>query len=144
MIELRWFENIGPDYLWRYKLIPTLVWRGVLYCPPGNVFLHLIWRSDDDRALHDHPWASWSIKLWGELSEIYEDEFHLKLPHMNYTHTERSIPAFKIIRRTAEHQHRLIVRGDGPVVTLFFVGRKARSWGFWPNGKFVHWKEYLK
>src|SRR4051812_39395778 len=35
-----------------------------------NIYLHKICRDDDDRALHDPPWASLSIILRGGYREI--------------------------------------------------------------------------
>jgi hypothetical protein len=34
-----------------------------------NIYLHHFLKSDYDRALHDHPWASLSIILKGEYTE---------------------------------------------------------------------------
>ena len=47
----------GPEnpYLLRWWLIPRNRWF--------NVYLHQFKRSDDDRALHDHPWINASIVL---------------------------------------------------------------------------------
>ncbi len=40
---------IGDFYLLRWWVIP----RNEMY----NLYLHDIRKSDDDRALHDHPWG---------------------------------------------------------------------------------------
>src|SRR5258708_303359 len=34
-----------------------------------NIYLHHFLRSDDDRALHDHPWLNASILLQGKYTE---------------------------------------------------------------------------
>jgi hypothetical protein len=49
----------GADdpYIRRWWVIPRNRWF--------NVYLHQFLRSDDDRALHDHPWANCSILLRG-------------------------------------------------------------------------------
>lgn len=44
-------------YLLRWFVIP----RNKVF----NVYLHQFLRSDDDRALHDHPWVNLSILLRG-------------------------------------------------------------------------------
>lgn len=54
---------IGEEYLCRWYLIPRNRFIGVM--------LHWFIGSDDDRALHDHPWWSISFLLKGELYEIY-------------------------------------------------------------------------
>ncbi len=52
----------GEVYLNRWHLIPKNRWF--------NIYLHHFLRSDDDRALHDHPWWNASILLTGEYTEI--------------------------------------------------------------------------
>lgn len=49
-------------YLRRWFLIPRN-----RFC---NIYLHNIRRSDDDRALHDHPWINLSILLRGCYIEV--------------------------------------------------------------------------
>jgi hypothetical protein len=58
---MRWFKKIAgsrpPDfviggdspYMLRWWIIP----RNKFF----NIYLHRFLRSDDDRALHDHPWV---------------------------------------------------------------------------------------
>lgn len=136
-LSIEFFENIGPDYLHRYRLFPVIVWRNKKHYFPFNVFLHRFLRSDHDRCLHDHPWPSVSILLWGYLYEVLpyeEDDMYFEF--------SRWVPKFKPIFRTAKHKHRIILKSKD-AWTLFAVGFKQRSWGFWPNGKFVPWKTYL-
>ena len=96
--------------------------------PEGSIYLHCIRKSDDDRALHDHPWSSTSLVLEGTLREILPEGSRLLTPGT-------------IVSRSAEQAHRLEVV-DGPVWTLFITGAVEREWGFHcPNG-WVHWKEF--
>ena len=44
---------IGADYLRRWWVIPRN--------DSQNVYLHDIRKSDDDRALHDHPWPKGTL-----------------------------------------------------------------------------------
>ena len=52
-------------YLRRWHLLP----RNRLF----NVYLHNFCRSDDDRALHDHPWVNMSVLLSGSYMEHVKD-----------------------------------------------------------------------
>jgi hypothetical protein len=64
---------IGPPdnpYLRRWWLIPRNRWF--------NLYLHNILRDDDDRALHDHPWANLSILLRGAYREVTPRGTHLR------------------------------------------------------------------
>lgn len=100
-----------------------------------NIYLHQFRRSDDDRALHDHPWANCSILLRG-------------------TYTEHTIAAGGINRRqvlnagsvrmrwTGRIAHRVELH-DGPCWSLFITGPRYRSWGFHcPEQGWVHWERF--
>jgi len=51
----------ADPYLLRWFMIPRN--------PIFNVYLHEFRRSDDDRALHDHPWINLSYLIDGEYVE---------------------------------------------------------------------------
>lgn len=53
--------EVHRPYLLRWWVIPRN--------PVFNVYLHRFMRSDDDRALHDHPWSNLSILLRGSYGE---------------------------------------------------------------------------
>lgn len=141
MIKISFFENIGPNYLWRVRLLPVLhVNQKKVYYPPFNIFLHIFKTSDHDRALHDHPWPSVSFKLWGAVSEIYWEPIYTG--SLTGVQRERYVPWLLPVFRKATHRHRLVLNGTFGV-TIFCVGFKQRSWGFWPKGQYVPWREYL-
>lgn len=110
--------------------------------PWFNVYLHYIVRDDDDRACHDHPWPSMSIILDGPLSEIR------RVRGREY---ERTFKDGDIVIRSPWAKHRLVLPDKAPplmnvglpVRTMFIVGPKIRSWGFWcPNNRWVHWRKF--
>jgi hypothetical protein len=95
----------------------------------GNIYLHNILRSDDDRALHDHPWSSLSMILEGSYLE----------------HTPAGVvrcDAGRVIRRKADAQHRLELIDGAPCWTLFITGPKVREWGFHCQDGWVHWSKF--
>ncbi len=53
--------GLGSPYMIRWYVLPRNRFL--------NVYLHLFLRSDDPRALHDHPWESLSVLLMGHLVE---------------------------------------------------------------------------
>src|SRR6185312_6999729 len=60
--------HVGPDddhQLQRWFVVPRNFFN--------NVYLHRFLRSDDDRALHDHPWDNRSWVLSGEYVEHLQD-----------------------------------------------------------------------
>jgi len=119
---------IGENYLCRWYVIPRN-----RFC---NVYLHRFQGSDDDRALHDHPWASVSILFGGELWEVTSHR------HPTGFYLARRIPRFLPQLRGATYAHRLELRGDQPAWTLFITGPYLRSWGFLCDRGWVHWRKF--
>lgn len=95
-----------------------------------NIYLHHFLRSDDDRALHDHPWWNLSVLLTGRYLE--------HIPHGVKVRRRG-----QLVLRKATHRHRVELI-DGPVWTLFITGPKIREWGFWCPQGFKHWSQFTK
>lgn len=103
-------------YLVRWVLLSTR-W--------GGVMLHKICRSDYDRALHDHPWAFWSLILKNGYREEYWNPLTEKQSFM--THSQGNL-----LKRPATWRHRVIIDDPSrPAWTLVFKGPRIRRWGFW-------------
>ena len=101
-----------------------------------NIYLHQFLRSDDERALHDHPWPSTSILLDGSYLEITPEEKFIRIPG-------------EVISREAGAPHRVQLLRDEhglelPVWTLFITGAKEREWGFFCEKGWTHWTEFEK
>lgn len=132
---LKWAQARQPDfviggaerpYLLRHFLIPRN--------PVFNIYVHEFHRSDDDRALHDHPWLfNCSILLEGSYIE----------------HT----PAGRFFRRAgdwkfrwggAPHRVQLLETAgyEFPCWTVFVTGPRIREWGFHCPKGWVHWKDF--
>lgn len=112
-------------------------WR-LIQTPLGGIYVHFIYREDLDPVPHDHPWRFTSIILRGG----YTEEVHRKPGHM-----PRS---FKLIERHAGDLHRFplrwahrIVAVEPGTVTLVFVSRKLRTWGFWDGPRWVDYRDAL-
>lgn len=104
-------------YLTRWKLIRTA---------PLAVFLHYFHHSDEDRALHDHPWSFITIILWRGYIEHTPKGARRKWPGM-------------ICFRPAEWRHRVELVDGKSAVTLVIRFRERRDWGFWEKTGFVKW-----
>lgn len=121
-------------YLKRWWLIP----RNRVF----NLYLHHFLRSDDDRALHDHPWWNVSLLLDGAYVE------HLPGADMQAGYSIRRESGALVFRK-ARAAHRIeldlsthMARGEEPVWTLFVTGPRIREWGFWCKQGWRHWKEF--
>lgn len=133
----------GEDnpYLLRWFVIP----RNSVF----NIYLHKFLRSDDDRALHDHPWWFASLILKGGYYEHRQGG-------RRYRH------AGSVALRRPETLHRVeLVRhksatipmyGSKPWVicsekrcwTLVFTGPKIRNWGFACPKGWIPWQKFTE
>lgn len=145
-------------YMLRWYLIPKN--------PVFNIYLHKFLRSDEDRALHDHPWANISIVLAGRYNEVVpEDDAAWRSGHSRLTVKKLRKP-FRPVFRRARSIHRVELlkeedmpsryEGDCPAVwipsvpgaevpcwSLFITGPKVRQWGFWCPAGWKHWAKFV-
>jgi hypothetical protein len=126
-------EQNGRPYLRRWWILPRNRWF--------NVYLHHFMASDDDRALHDHPWWNLSLLLRGRYVEFVQraDGSTIGLT--------RRPGQFGLLRRP-EQAHRVALLSDGqggelPVWTLFITGPRVREWGFLCPQGWRHWQDYV-
>lgn len=105
--------------------------------PAFNLFLHRFHRSDDDGALHSHPWA-WAISL--VLAGGYSEE--------------RRVGFNNVIRRTMrpgmlnflshDSYHRVDLIEDD-AWSLFLVGPQRGTWYFWDRDRNARcpWRDFI-
>jgi hypothetical protein len=100
-----------------------------------NVYLHKFLKSDEDEALHDHPWNWCSIILRGGYTE-----------HRSDGSSRRR--AGSIVVRKPEVAHRVQLDWGNawcrelPVWTLFITGPKQREWGFHCPRGWIPWTKF--
>lgn len=135
---LRWF--ITPWRGW-YRHVPehqlTRWQRSVLWCAKRLpvVYVHQFRRSDDDRALHDHPWlCNASILLAGSYTEHTISAGGI--------HRRTVLTAGDVCIRLGSAPHRIELH-DGPCWTLFIAGPVVRDWGFHcPDQGWIPWQRF--
>lgn len=114
-------------YLRRWWLIPRNGWF--------NLYLHQFLRSDDDRALHDHPWPNCSILLRGRYVER-------TIAAGGIEHrVERRAGAIKL--RLPWAAHRVEIADGETCWTLFITGPRLREWGFHCPAGWRPWHEFV-
>lgn len=133
---IRRAQKRGPDfviggadrpYLLRWWLIPRN--------PILNVYLHCFKRSDDDRALHDHPWASCSVLLRGQYVEHTIAAGGIQRRQLLQAGQIR-------IRWSGRFAHRIELV-DGDCWTVFITGPRYRAWGFHcPEQGWIPWQRF--
>ncbi|WP_458760527.1 hypothetical protein ACSVBT_06965 [Afipia sp. TerB] len=133
------FERIAdrrpPDFIVGGKEDPYLMrWWIIPRNRFFNIYLHHFLRSDDDRALHDHPWWNLSVLLRGEYTE------HTIAAGGVHQAVIRRAGQFKF--RGAKSAHRIELH-NGPCWTLFLTGPTLRTWGFHCPRGWRPWKEFV-
>lgn len=112
---------IGDDYLRRWYVVPRNAF--------ANVYLHDIRHSDDDRAMHDHPWRNASYVIWGRYIEHTPEGTFFR-------------QAGDYIEREAMALHRLELLPGENCISLFTTGPKVRDWGFQCPEGWTPWQQF--
>jgi hypothetical protein len=115
---------------------PTYLYRWVLLKICGRAaYLHKLVGDDWSFDFHDHPSRFVSVGLWGSyLEETPNGEGQRELRRYRAPWV-RSFPP--------EYRHRLSTPW-GTCWTLVIVLRKVRPRGFWHDGKFIAWRDYVE
>lgn len=158
-------EGVDP-YLSRYYILgrPTMPDGSYAFDKYGNMlpgavssrhgdnfglYIHKFHRSDEDHALHNHPWQ-WAASLI--LAGGYREEKRVTLGTGDPRYSEpryASVEA-RIFRPgdinvlTSDTFHRVDLL-DGEAWSIFLVGPRFSSWGFWDreSGAFMPWRAFL-
>lgn len=129
-VKIRWKEDLGrPEcpYLRRW----------VIEVFGYAVRLHHWNRSDDKRALHDHPYPFVTVVLKGSYVDVsYPEDFD---PVSELAIDTDELKPGSIRYRKAKHTHYVDVQPGG-CWTLMFSGRIERKWGFWVKRKDGSWR----
>jgi len=113
----------ADPYLRRWHLLPRNDWF--------NIYLHHFLHSDDDRALHDHPYR-WNV------SWLLQGHYWEWLPNGWAARAQGDI-----VFRWGASPHRIDLY-RGPCCTLFITGRRVREWGFLCPQGWRHWSVFTK
>lgn len=97
-----------------------------------RIYLHAIYKADEDAHLHNHPWNFINIVLKGSYTE--------RLPN------SKLVPKFPVMicKRTRDQFHKIEDVHTPVVYTLNFMWGKYKEWGYSVNGKFVDRETYRK
>ena len=141
---------------------PLLIRWKLLNTPWFRLCLHIFHRSDEDRELHDHPWAFFSLILWNGYVEVRParvyrarmagcEAAHRRVPlglqaalfGDRSTYEHRRILPGTLLFRPARWAHRIEIRPGRPSVSLVLMLRKEREWGFFTTTGWRHWRKFL-
>lgn len=139
-----------PDFVIGGEARPYLLrWYVIPRNPVFNVYLHCFKRSDDDRALHDHPWANCSILLHGSYTEHTIAAGGVHRREVLRAGAVRLRCTGRIAHRVELHDDVIDMGGEAPPViapqpcwTLFITGPRYREWGFHCERGWIHWQRF--
>lgn len=126
-----------------------------------SCFIHKFIRSDEDRALHDHPWAflvvpvwqgyvehsdrrmDWNERMSWIIASMDKNGAFSPLPPEPLVATQRRVWPFWSARwRPATYRHRVELIKDQPSWSVFFHFKREREWGFHPAEGFTLWNKW--
>jgi len=138
---------------------PYLIRWYVIRSKPFAVFLHKFIRSDEDRALHDHPWNFIVIPLWRGYHEHSDRGRRRVWPIIgarfrrgDYKHRVELLPCDDSRTCTyfqdpnefdvEEDCPKCAGTGTMPSWSLFIRFREFREWGFWMPEGWIQWNRW--
>lgn len=104
-------------------------WR-IISLPWFSIYIHNIYKHDEDLHLHDHPWNYFS--------------FILKGSYVEETIKGKTLMSFgRLTKKDATDFHKIstVIK---PTTTLFIIGKRKREWGYNVDGKWVDNITYRK
>lgn len=121
--------DIGRKGLGKYLTRWTL-W-GKRFEGSHRLFLHLFHRGDAEPYNHNHPWAFWSLILWGGYWEVTADG------------RRRWYGPGSLLKRPAKWEHRVVLPAGAKCLTLVWTGPKEQTWGFiCPGRGWIPWRQH--
>lgn len=104
--------------------------------------LHWIAREDRARDFHNHPCSFVSIVIKGWYIERLPLRQDQPAAHDRRYYRDVLRGPWSIAFRRAEDRHTIVHVSPGGAWTIFAMGRKRGSWGFFTRRGFVNWRSY--
>lgn len=160
--------RIGADeenpYMLRWYVIPRN--------PLLNIYIHKFLRSDEDRALHDHPWWFASLVLKGSYWEHRADrpitgksrrmagsiafrrptaghrvELEAEITDVSREYLQWSFDdprrPYTSVVVNQDGSYRVLEKIEHPVWTLIVTGPRVREWGFLCANGWKQWRDFV-
>jgi hypothetical protein len=107
--------------------------------------LHIIYKEDTDKCLHDHPWAFTTLCVYGGYVE--------EIPAPDSTQAEAlagyprrievEVRPWTIQHRPLDYKHRIVRLFKKKSITLLSAGPLTQHWGFHTNHGKEPWEEFV-
>lgn len=108
----------------------------IIDCKYFGVYIHRVYKKDEDDHLHDHPWNYSSLIIKGWMLETTLDHEGSRITNLvkRWTYTSRN----------QKHFHKISYVSSGGLTTLFFRGPRISEWGYEMSGYWVDNVKYRK
>jgi len=125
-LKRKTFHGLQGRYLTVYTLLKIKFGSSEV-----SICIHNFHRGDEDPDPHDHPFSFYSAVLIGGYREFTEDGTSIVRKPLSVAY------------RSATHRHRV-----EPLTkhcwTICMKTKVDREWGFWKQGIFVPWEDYIR
>lgn len=136
--------------LFQKKVIPGCPNRSPLFtrytilsCRFGQILLHSFHQSDQDRDLHDHPWAFCAIILRGGYLEVAERKGSgYWFPSPRDGRYRKFHRPGTLLFRPAKWAHCVLIEEGKPVWSLVITGPRVRDWRFHTANGWLQWRKW--
>ncbi len=108
-------------------------WR-LLTTPWFDVNIHGIYKADQDKHLHNHPWNIWTMVLCGGYYESYIKD--------NFGTICNPRILFNIRKSNSKQYHKIDQMIGKKCITLAIMSKRKSDWGYLVNGEHVDHKTY--
>lgn len=113
--------------------VPYLIRYTIFKCKYFSVKIHKALMSDP-AELHDHPWSYVSIILWGG----YWETTPTSCGTVEHGNRQIGVTCYKkkwyrpgsVLIRKGDKPHKLVIPKGKFSISLIFVGRRYREWGY--------------
>ncbi len=101
----------------------------VFSCYYFSIYIHQIFKADEDLHLHNHPWNYCSIILYG--SYIERNQFY-----------DTIMKPLSVSIQKAQRFHKIKEMLSKQCISLFITGKKYNEWGYDTENGFIDHKTY--
>lgn len=103
----------------------------IFSCRFFSIYIHGIYKADEDFYLHDHPWNYFSILLKGYFTERVKDKTRPG------KYLDNILGPGSFVFKKAEDFHKIQQLRSPSIYTLFIAGRRRREWGYDVQGTWI-------
>lgn len=142
---MRKYKSGSRWALWRWTITDSDYIRRlhIIMTPWFAICLHFIRKPDVEPHLHDHPVTFFSLVLKGWYKEWREKRIYTDLIGYQWQmHQNHMIRRYNALRASDQDRHKIVEVAPGGCITLAFMTKVKRRWGFHTPVGWMYYKDY--